>query len=292
MRKSKRGPELFEVLSQGSAPDKQLQVPGWWSSRGRRPGRAESVEADSSRAPRDVAPARLGGDSDGAAAHGGGTHASAGSGGILELDGHHLRISLTSFSAAILIATALMLLAVSFRIGQDRGYTGGYTAGRASYSSVVEDEIQRVRQGPPNRELLAGLQPLESGAKRQRPSRSSARFMVEPGPTGGSAPAGPAWVRDHTYITVQGFAAGSGDDAERVQAFLAEHGVATAIIPLKSGKRLLLTTQGYNHDDPAQKRLNEALNRKVRSLGRMYREADGRYNWNDSYFKKLEEDSW
>ena len=285
MRKSKRGPELFEVLSQGSAPDKQLQVPGWWSSRGRRPGRAESVEADSSRAPRDVAPARLGGDSDGTAAHAGGTHASAGSGGILELDGHHLRISLTSFSAAILIAMALMLLAVSFRIGQDRGYT----AGRASYSSVVEDEIQRVRQGPPNRELLAGLQPSESGAKRQRSSRSSARFLVEPG---ASAPAGPAWVRGHTYITVQGFAAGSGDDAERVQAFLAEHGVDTAIILLKDGWRCVLTTQGYNHDDPAQKRLNEVLNRRVRSLGLVYREAGGRYNWNDTYFRKLEEDSW
>jgi len=216
--------------------------------------------------------------------------ARAGSVRTIELDGSRLRISLTSFSAAIIIATGLMLLVVSFRIGQDRGHDRGYQAGRASYSAEVGDEIELLRQGPPNRELLAGLQQPASGADEPRPSRSSARFMVDPGQA--SVSAGPAWVRGHTYITVQGFAAGSGDDAEQAQAFLAEHGVDTAIIPLTGGLRLLVTTQGYNHNDPAQRHLNDELNLLVRSLGLVYRKAGGRYNWDDTYFRKLESDSW
>ena len=290
MRKSKRGPELFEVLSQGSAPDKQLQVPGWWSSRGSRPERVGSVEDGSSRSPGEVAPDRPVGSSDSTAQPGNDAVARAGSVRTIELDGSRLRISLTSFSAAIIIATGLMLLVVSFRIGQDRGHDRGYQAGRASYSAEVGDEIELLRQGPPNRELLAGLQQPASGADEPRPSRSSARFMVDPGQA--SVSAGPAWVRGNTYIAVQFFEPGSGDDAEEVQTFLRERKVDTAIIPLKSGRRLLLTTQGYNHDDRSQKHLNEALKQRVRSLGPVFQDLGGRYNWDDAYFSTLEADSW
>ncbi len=243
------------------------------------------MEADSSAVQGDVAPDPPAGRSENAAPPGNDAVASTGGARTVELDGSRLRISLTSFSAAIIIATGLMLLAMGYRIGQDRGFQ----AGKASYEARVLDEIQRVRQEPPNRELLAGLQQAESGAD-EPPPRSSARFMVDDGPAADLA--APAWVPGHTYINVQDFAPGSGDDPERVQAFLAERRVETAIIVLEGGWRRLLTTRGYNHADSAQKRLNAALNERVRSLGLQYQKAGGRYDWQDTYFRKLDKESW
>lgn len=288
MRKSKRGPELFEVLQKGPLPEKQFEVPGWWSSRAGRRGKAESAGIDLGVDSTDHADAPRGESTGKLAEPRDDVRAGAGADRTIELEGSRLRISLTSFSAAILIATGLMLLAVSYRIGQDRGFQ----AGRASYESGVLDEIQRTRLEPPNRELLAGLQQPVAGAGDPPPARSSAGFTVEADPTEVSASAGPVWVRGHTYINVQDFRPGTGDDAERVQAFLREHRIETAIIPLEGGWRRLLTTQGYNNDDQAQRGLNEALLGRICSLGLLYQKDGGRYDWQSAFFKKLTKDSW
>jgi hypothetical protein len=285
MRKSKRGAELFEVLQKAPRAEKPFEVPRWWSSRAGRSGRAEAVASDVKGEREEVAASRRDGSHETLAAATDDVPPSAGSGRTFELAGSRLRISLTSFSAAIIIATGLMVLAVSFRIGQDRGFR----AGRASYESAAWDVIQKTRLEPPNRELLAGLQQPESGAEDPGPPRSSARFMIE---TDVARDSGPVWVRGHTYVNVQDFASGSGDDAERIQAFLAEHGVETAIIPLEGGWRRLLTTQGYNHDDSVQKGRNQALLERVRSLGVLYQKGGGRYDWQSAFFRKLEKDSW
>jgi hypothetical protein len=77
----------------------------------------------------------------------------------------------------------------------------------------------------------------------------------------------------------------------RSQAFLAQHGVETAIIQRDSGRTQLVTVQGFNRRDEAQNRLANELLERVRQVGKLYWEAGGRYKF-EGYFKLRKGDTW
>lgn len=278
MRKSKRGAELFEVLQKAPVPRKQLEVPEWWSSPSEgsngsdEPPPPAEVSTEAEASPRAEASSECFEDDRERA---------------FELDGSRIRISLTSFSASFVVATGLILLAVTYQVGKDRGFV----AGRISYQTDVLDDVQRARRQAPNPDLLAGLQTPASLDDDAVPP-SSARMAIGSGAGEPHDPPGPAWVRGLTYINVQGFEAGSGQDAERVRDFLAERGIETAIVPLRSGRRLLLTTQGFDRDTADGRRRCDEMLERVRSLGPVYQKAGGRYNWEDAFPRLLEKNSW
>ena len=105
-----------------------------------------------------------------------------------------------------------------------------------------------------------------------------------------AAPAA-GWVRDQTYIVVQEFPAANVEKARHAREFLGQRGVNTELVSLNNDTTLLIATQGYNHKDPAQKRLAEQLLEKVRTIGTQYYAAGGGYKL-EGYYKTLKRDNW
>jgi hypothetical protein len=206
---------------------------------------------------------------------------------IARLDGDRVRFSLTSVSAAVLVFVLLVVVFGSFEIGRRfgdrRGFQRGHIAGRASYSADALSEIEAARRQPPATQLLA---PLRVDAESDPTARDAA-----PGDSGTPPPEGPTWVRDYTYIVVQEFSAGRQQDARQAQAFMAEHGIGTEMVKYPSGAIQLITTQGYNRQDPTQRRLADQFLEKVHMLGAQYFAAGGGYRL-EGYFKSLKGDTW
>jgi hypothetical protein len=223
--------------------------------------------------------------------------------GLVELDGDRLRVNLTPVTAAIAVfvicLAALAAFVVGQRWGDKAGFARGFASGRDSYTVGTLDAIEAARNQPPATHLVTPL--LEDA-----PARSSGGERVaEPSGRGGgglnpvgrvannAAPAVAAvgWVRDLTYVVAQEFAAGREDHARRAQAFLAERGIESGIVRLDSGAMQLITLQGYNHKEPAQKKLADDLLKKERAAGAEYFATGGGYKL-EGYYKTLKRDQW
>jgi len=89
----------------------------------------------------------------------------------------------------------------------------------------------------------------------------------------------------------QGFAAGREADAEEARVFLAANGVDAAVVPLDSGGTRLITTQGFNRNDPTQRTLADQLIDRIRALGAEYYRSGGGYKL-EGYFATLKGDRW
>ena len=89
-----------------------------------------------------------------------------------------------------------------------------------------------------------------------------------------------------------GFRTDAGDDVDRARRFLADNGIETVVLELTGDwKYRLVTTQGYNRDDPLQRDLAAKYLVRTRRLGKMFFEGGGRYRL-EGYFKKLTGDRW
>ncbi|UCF32496.1 MAG: hypothetical protein JSV78_09180 [Phycisphaerales bacterium] len=285
MTRPKSAPALFEVLDKAQRRGgPKVKVPPWLSRKRRRPAEPPKLfdleKPEEPAADRKAAPAP----DAGAATR------------FFEYDGRLIRLRFTSFSAAIAIGCVILLAVAAFKVGSNtgfnRGQRSGFVAGQQAYLAEAYDEIQAARSRPPQPELIQGLQP---GADVQPAGPPPATASVE---TGSKEPAprdtgaaAPTWVEGNTYVVVQNFSADRGEDVLRSQAFLAQHGVETAIIQRDSGRTQLVTVQGFNRRDEAQNRLANELLERVRQVGKLYWEAGGRYKF-EGYFKLRKGDTW
>ncbi|UCC31921.1 MAG: hypothetical protein JSU86_06515 [Phycisphaerales bacterium] len=274
MPRSKRGPALFDLLSQDEATEPETDnLPG-----GRGPGQQ-------SRGATEAAPT-LPGKVSGPAGPLEARSSTGGDGPFIELDGDRIRISLTSVTAAVAVFAAMVIalgvFEVGRRLGEQGGLKRGHAAGRASYVADAMSDIEAARSQPPATELISDL-------LRQ----TAADGAVADAVTGETAAdsEGPDWIRDHTYIVAQEFSAGRRDDAQRAREFLVEHGVATELVRYPSGAIQLITTQGYNREDPTQREMSDQALRKVHAVGAQYFASGGGYKL-EGYFKTLKSDSW
>ena len=89
----------------------------------------------------------------------------------------------------------------------------------------------------------------------------------------------------------QEFTAGHADSARQAKAFLDGRGITTELVQYPSGSVQLITTQGYNRNDPTQRRLADELLNKVRAAGAEFFAQGGGYKL-EGYFKTLKQDSF
>lgn len=276
MAKSKKGPALFELLGVGGEnQNTTAQIPRWWSagkpspnlheSRAARNGPNLTLVSDSTTDPEPT----------------------------FELNGNRVRFSFTSVTAAGAIFSILAVVTAGYLIGTRTGDRAGYKRGldvaRTAEPAPRSGEIELARAQPPATHLLAPLTGQPAAANpAPKPTKS------EP-TTPTSAPNRPVpasgWVKDLTYIVIQEFAAGSGEKAKAAQQFLAQKGVDSAMVTVAGGGLHLITTQGYNHKEAAQKKAADLLLAKVRTIGGQYYAAGGGYKL-EGYYKTLKKDNW
>ncbi len=205
---------------------------------------------------------------------------------MIELDGDRVRISLTSLSGAIAVFVALVVVLGGFeaarRFGEREGFRRGHAAGRASYAADTVSEIEAARRQPPSTNIVKDL--LRDA---DVPALSG---LAIGGEASDEFPA-PSWVRGFTYIVAQEFGGEHEEHARRAQGFLAEHGVETELVRYVSGSMQLMTVQGYNRTDPAQRRMADELLAKVHNVGAKYFSGGGGYKL-DGYFRTLKGEHW
>ncbi len=283
MRKSKRGPSLFDLLEESDNPAANgIQGAGAPTAQPTGDGRMGELQGP---APTPVVAA-----SDRPVTG----EATARSARLLELDGDRVLVSLTSATgAAAVFAAAVVLIAIygwGYSRGEDSGVRAGYDAGRASYAAGTASEIEAARSTPPVTYLVGGLLEETGGTGPPASDVTGAQATTD-GDARSTEPAAAEWIRGYTYVVAQEFSVRHADDAGRAREFLAEGGIETATVRLPGGGVQLITAQGYDRSDPTQKRMAEQLLEKVRTIGTRYYSAGGGYKF-DGYFKTLKRDNW
>jgi len=282
MAKAKRGPALFELLGEEGCTAGGVKVPDWWvkqnpldlhSAREARAAAVEALSSEKSLRTDENRPLPR---------------------PLFEVDGDRVCVSFTSMTAAIAVFIGLASILAAYTLGARRGDHGGFRrgfdAGQADAGSTAGDEIEAVRNQLPASHLVSGLL-QEAGVKGPDENRTAMKAADAPAKLSGSSAPDAGWIRNLTYIVVQEFQAANVEKAGHAREFLAQRGVAAELVPLNNDTTLLIATQGYNHKDPAQKRLAEQLLEKIRTIGAQYYAAGGGYKL-EGYFKTLKRDNW
>lgn len=289
MAKAKRGPALFELLGDDGSRTGVVKVPSWWSRHTQLTDLHAARAARAAIEPPPVFEEASQADVDQDLPH-----------PLFEVEGDRVRVSLTSVTAAVAVFLGLAIVLAAYglgaRRGNDAGLRRGFDAGRADGGSGANDEIAALRNQPPASHLVGsllqepGAKPTSgSVAREDRPAIKAA--TAAPATVPASTVPATGWVRNMTYVVAQEFPAAKVDKARHAREFLAQRGVNTELVPLNNDTTLLITTQGYNHNDPAQKRLAEQLLEKVRTIGTQYYAAGGGYKL-EGYYKTLKRDTW
>ena len=209
---------------------------------------------------------------------------------LFEVAGGRIRLALTSQAMAVAVfglgLLALAAYSVGLSVGRSRGVNEGYEAGQASAQAEAMDSIQEARAQQPTERLFEGV-----GISPVAAARGPELTGDTPKPA--TPPAGAtSWVRGYTYVVVQDFKADARDDVDRARRFLADNGIETAVLELTGDwKYRLVTTQGYNRDDPLQRDLADDYLARTRRQGQTFFEGGGRYRL-EGYFKKLTGERW
>lgn len=280
MAKSKHAPALFEVLDKAKEAKGQIKVPAWVDG-GRADSEASSpaVETEAPVAIRPSRPVPAVPTAPSAAP----APADAGAGEPLwSYDGRRLRVSLSRMAAAAVAAGVVLAAAGVYRVGSSLGAAAGFEEGRRSYEAATVATIEQAKRQPVNEEVVG---PLRSG------SAAPSRGETSPPAAAPRTTVTASWVKGNTYIVVQEFRPDSGNEAYVAQGFFAEQGVPTAVVKRSSGHLWLVSTEGYNYGDPAQKQLGKVLAQRVRDVGKAYQQAGGRYAC-EGYERTLTGDSW
>ena len=294
MRKQRRGPALFELLQGDRTQRAEILLPPGLRVVGSEPedhddeGHQVDTVAERLRPTAEIAQPTDG------------HRAVEPKEGFVELDGDRLRLNLTPVSAAVSLFAICLVILGAFVFGQRRGdkagFLRGYAGSRESAAAGSSDAIEAARNQPPATHLMESLL-KESPERGIGDNRSGERSMAGLAPTTASAariaesPRNEVtgWVRDHTYIVAQEFSTGREDDVRRAQGFLVDRGIGCEIVRLDSGAMQLVTTQGFDHKDAAQKKLADELLKKVRAAGAEYFASGGGYKM-EGYYKKLKSD--
>ncbi|MCP4246106.1 MAG: hypothetical protein GY778_03565 [bacterium] len=279
MPKPKDGPALFEIMRK-MGPDRAeapAEEPVSAPAMPAKPPRTEARPAEARPEIPDRSSADQG-DSEGPAPP------------LYEVAGGRIRLALTSQAMAVAVfGLGLLLLAaytVGLSVGRNRGEAEGYEAGQAAAQADAMDSIQEARAQQPTKRLFegVGISPVATN----RGPEAAAESASATSPAGGVT----SWVRGYTYVVVQDFQADARDDVDRAQRFLADNGIDTAVVELTGNwKYRLVTTQGFNWDDPLQRDLANDYLARTRRLGQTFFEAGGRYRLK-GYFKKLKGERW
>jgi len=201
---------------------------------------------------------------------------------LFEIVGGRLRVALTSRGMALLVFGLGVVLLVAYRLGLSAGLEQGKQVG---YEAAVKDDIQAARAEPPASGLFEGV---------GQPPFVHSTPPADAGPAADAAPTGAHtnWVTGYTYLAVQDFRADAWADVQAAQNYLRDNGVETVVVERDDEwKYQLVTTQGFNRDDPVQRRLADEFRSRVHKLGEAFFEAGGRYRL-EGYFKKLTGQTW
>ncbi len=299
MLRSKRGPALFDYLTAGDnggdAPLRPRSGPGPSASG----SSGVEPEAARSRSPKPTpdpvviarAPVSLVA----------GTEGKSPSGATrtwIEMDDERIRVSFSSLTAAAAVFVLLMVMLAAFEFGKRRGESAGvlrgFEEGKASLSAGAADDLETVRQQPPSSEIVRSLlrDPGATGA-----AGTTNPSVASPGATGkiaGNAPkksGAERWTQGKTYVVVQEFAADKEEFARRAQGFLASKSIPTAIVSGAAGSFRLITTEGFNRQDAAERRVSEQTLARIHALGEDYYRDGGGYKL-QGYFATLKGDGW
>jgi hypothetical protein len=273
MAKTRRGPELYEMLSPDRKETARLLEP---------PSRVPTPDSAKIETPRRV-PDPVERTEAALRSQAKPEHAGVALRPLVSIDGACLTVSLTSKRAAIVFFVLLVGAALGARAISGYGgsrYAAGHEVGRASYVAGAIDEISAARAAPPQSEIVASLlADANQGLSANLPQPG----VNSVGPT--------AWIRGHSYVVVQEFGVGLTVDAERARDFLLQNGIEAEIVPMPAGRMQLITAQGYNLRDPAQKKMAQALLDRVRRCGETYFAEQGGYRL-DGYLKTLKTENW
>lgn len=274
MSKGRGAPPLFELLDRGDRfGDDVLH--------GRSSQETETASSCSTRTPFRPAPLRIGPRSFGDAT--GAPEASPDRPvRWLEIDRGGARIRLKTKGLGIAVVICVILLTVVLETGYRIGIRDGLRTGQPSFSAAI-DEVDRVRNQPPQSELIAPL--LVSGGAPG--PKASTHSDTPRRPAENSA----AWSKGMTYLVVQEFPAGGVEDARSARDFLADHGVTAQVVGFSGGSSRLIAQPGFNLKEPAQKRMAEELKTTVHAIGEKYFAAGGRYRMK-GYLKTLTTENW
>lgn len=286
MAKPKHGPALFDLLTDDERePAEALKVPRWWGHEGPR-SRSRDTGPTSARLGLPRAPVVPGLAVPEPAPE-------PWLGTTLEMDGDRVRVTFTSVTLAAVIFALLALVIGVFALGRWSGAKGefarGFDAGRTSYAADAMSEIEAARRQTPASEVIGSL--LEEPRPASQPASPAAPAPSRDEPSAVKLSGGVQWIPGHTYVVAQEFSVGRRDDALKAEAFLAQHGIGSAVVGLQSGATQLITTTGFDRDDPAQRRLADDLLRNVRAAGAAYAAAGGGYKL-EGYFRKLKGENW
>jgi hypothetical protein len=102
---------------------------------------------------------------------------------------------------------------------------------------------------------------------------------------------GITWVKDNTYVVVQSFRGDAREDAVRAKDYLDRHGIKTEIFGGVDRGFRLITVRGFNRDDKTQREAADQFLQRIRSVGKAYFDAGGRYRL-EGYFAKMTSDTW
>jgi hypothetical protein len=212
---------------------------------------------------------------------------------VLQMADGQVRLALSPVLAAVVIFAFVCLMVVAYwtgvRIGESRGHDAGFVEGRDYANAAALDEIQEARAKPPAEGLFkgVGVTPV-----RRTDTTSATGGQRNPGPRPGGGETQTGWVPGYTYIVVQDFRTGDRPAMEQARRFLLENGIETAVIEL-SGQYVgrLITTQGFNWEDPVQKQLYEDYLARVRELGQAFFENGGKYRL-QGYPRTLKAETW
>ena len=207
-----------------------------------------------------------------------------------EIAGGQVRFAFTSQGMAVAIfALALLVVAayaVGLWVGNARGEKAGYRAAKLDTQAAVMDDIQAARAEPPAESLFEGV---GTSPIVRRSTETAETLAVDLHPASADEP---AWVRGYTYVVVQDFRADAWADVEKAQRYLLDNGIETAVVELDGDwKYRLVARQGFNRDDPVQRKLADEFLVRVRTVGEAFFQAGGRYRL-EGYFKKLTADHW
>jgi hypothetical protein len=198
--------------------------------------------------------------------------------------------------AVIIGSIAVLVLAGAFMLGQR---VGGPSSGpdQLAHSDAAElgdpDSVDLLL-GPTEREerraprpTISSPQPAEAAPSRraQQPAETATPSTPTPAREQEAAPQRiPSRQAGLTYLVLQEFPASARDEADRAQAFLAEHGMATTIERMANRRWQIVTLEGGDRTPEGRARL-ERLAEQAKEIGRAYARTGGRYRFHDPYWR-------
>lgn len=243
-------------------------------------------------------------------------------GSSVAIDQGRLHVTLTSRVSGIVLALVLVCVIGVFSMGRWVGHKYGFADGRkqarSSIQGAVDDEIATARGSQPVENLFAGIGPSpvvspdkvlpsrkQSSGRKESTSRTSARrkngaasgsrgkpknpVSLIAQPASKQARPSTGWTKGYTYVVVQSFRSDAIKDAEKAKAYLKKQGIDAEIIAKSNQPIRLIATQGFDHKK--QRDLAGRFLKRIRTIGKSYSKAGGRYKL-EGYLATLTKESW